>query len=128
MVEVEQQPQVHDTVFAILEDEPMLSHKRGKMVHELRPAVDWGKGQAVQWLLAAFSEAQDESDTPFTPVYLGDDVADEDAFKFVEAHGGVGIKVSDVPVTMADTAASLQVTQEQVVQLLAELVSIKLNL
>jgi len=119
-VSPEQHARVHEVVHSILQDEPSLRHKEGKMVHELRPAVDWGKGQAVDWLLATFHEEKElqGNQTKLTPLYIGDDVADEDAFKFVEAHGGVGIKVSDTAVTTQDTAASLQITQDEVVILL----------
>ena len=55
------------------------------MVHELRPAVEWDKGKAVKWLRGQLGGA---------PIYIGDDVADEDALAYVESAGGVGIKVS----------------------------------
>jgi len=123
MVAPEQQPRVHAAVEAVLLNEPALKHKEGKMVHELRPAVDWAKGQAVEWLLDAFRDARAADAPGLIPLYIGDDVADEDAFRFVEAHGGVGIKVADTPVTAADTAASWQLTQEQVIPLLEALLS-----
>ncbi len=59
---------------------------RGKAVVELRPPVDWDKGAAVRWLLAR------RSLSGRTPVYLGDDTTDEDAFRAVRPHG-VGVLV-----------------------------------
>jgi trehalose-phosphatase len=58
----------------------------GKAVLELRPPVDWNKGEAVRWLLAR-PALRDR-----TPVYLGDDATDEDAFRAVRMNG-VGVLV-----------------------------------
>jgi len=46
----------------------------GKMVVDIRPAVDWHKGHAVRWILERFSPAG------AYPIYIGDDNTDEDAF------------------------------------------------
>lgn len=54
---------------------------RGKSVIELRPPVEWDKGAAVRWLLARRPLAGR------TPVYLGDDTTDEDAFRVVRRQG-----------------------------------------
>ncbi len=62
----------------------------GKKVHELRPAIDWDKGRAVQWLLDALG--LDGSDV--LPLYLGDDETDEDAFRALEDRG-IGIRVGE---------------------------------
>jgi trehalose-phosphatase len=59
---------------------------RGKAVVELRPPVDWHKGAAVSWLLSRPALAGR------TPVYLGDDTTDEDAFLAVRRNG-VGVLV-----------------------------------
>jgi trehalose-phosphatase len=49
----------------------------GKMVLEIRPAVDWHKGKAVGWLAQKMSPICSE---PLL-IYLGDDETDEDVFK-----------------------------------------------
>ena len=59
---------------------------RGKAVYELRPPLDWNKGAAVRWLLSRPGMADR------TPVYLGDDTTDEDAFRVVRENG-IGILV-----------------------------------
>ena len=65
----------------------------GKKVFELRPDVDWDKGKALLWLLARL-----RLDLPdVVPVYLGDDVTDEDAFAALRDRGGIGILVADEP-------------------------------
>jgi alpha,alpha-trehalase len=61
----------------------------GKMVLELRPNVEWDKGAAVLWLLEALG--LDTADA--LPIFLGDDVTDEDAFRVVRDRG-IGILVS----------------------------------
>jgi trehalose-phosphatase len=64
----------------------------GKKVYELRPDIDWDKGRAVIWLLETLGLAQSE----VLPLYIGDDLTDEDAFRAIR-QCGVGIVVSDQP-------------------------------
>jgi trehalose 6-phosphate phosphatase len=79
---------VLNTVRRIAGNFPSLKIKEGKKVFELVPAIDWGKGKAVQKLIEILN-----LDTTHTiPVYFGDDETDEDAF--LALHGrGIGIKV-----------------------------------
>ncbi|HET6572555.1 MAG TPA: trehalose-phosphatase [Fimbriiglobus sp.] len=51
----------------------------GKMVREVRPAVDWHKGRAVRWLW----ERLTAGDPNPVAIYLGDDATDEDAFRAI---------------------------------------------
>jgi trehalose 6-phosphate phosphatase len=53
----------------------------GKKVLEVFPPVDWGKGRAVKWLL------QNQNNARATPIYIGDDVSDEEAFKLLKDSG-----------------------------------------
>jgi trehalose-phosphatase len=62
---------------------PDLKVTRGKKVLELRPAVEWDKGQAVLWLLRALDLDGEEA----VPIYLGDDTTDEDAFGVLHDRG-----------------------------------------
>jgi trehalose-phosphatase len=64
----------------------------GKKVYELRPDIDWDKGRAVIWLLEALGLARSKT----LPLYIGDDLTDEDAFRAIRRYG-VGIVVSDQP-------------------------------
>ncbi len=56
----------------------LIKTKPGKMVLEVRPAVEWNKGKAVLWLLAR-KEFALKNKKAF-PIYIGDDLTDEDAF------------------------------------------------
>lgn len=75
----------------------------GRKVLELRPNVDWGKGRALRWVLADIVGTSSR-----TPLYVGDDLTDEDAFDAV-AGTGVGIVVRDPDVAERRSAAKLAV-------------------
>lgn len=56
----------------------------GKKIIELKPDIDWHKGKAVHWIL----EQLGWSDTSqYLPIYVGDDVTDEDAFEALKDRG-----------------------------------------
>lgn len=94
--------EVRDAASQVLaEHAPKLTAIAGKMVLELRPALDWGKGHAVLWLL-------DRLGAEHAPLFLGDDVTDEDAFRAI-AGRGVGIVVAD-PADPRPTAASFRLS------------------
>lgn len=58
---------------------------RGKKVLEVRPPLEWDKGKVVLWLLAKQRFAKYGSGV--LPVYIGDDLTDEDAFKALKRRG-----------------------------------------
>jgi len=63
---------------------PLQMNDRDKKVLEVVPRVQWDKGKAVLWLLAKEGKIQSEE---IAPVYIGDDITDEDAFKALEGKG-----------------------------------------
>lgn len=67
---------------ALAERFPAFRVVRGKMVEELRPDIDWDKGVAVAWLRGRLDPAGDH-----VPVYVGDDLTDEDAFRALDGEG-----------------------------------------
>ncbi len=83
-------PAVERVVDAELARRPLLRKSGGKKVFELRPDIDWDKGRAVRWALEALGLSAED----VLPVYLGDDLTDEDAFAEI-ASDGLGIVVGD---------------------------------
>ena len=66
----------------------------GKMVFEIQPKIDWHKGKAVLHLLAVLHLDGDDT----MPIFVGDDVTDEDAFRALEGRGiGVFVGRADDP-------------------------------
>lgn len=57
----------------------------GKKILEVRPPVNWDKGRVVLWLLARKQFIQGEKEA--FPIYVGDDMTDEDAFKALGRKG-----------------------------------------
>ncbi|MDD5505866.1 MAG: trehalose-phosphatase [Candidatus Omnitrophica bacterium] len=55
----------------------------GKKVFEVRPPLDWDKGKVVLWLLAKLAQKRKD----ILPVYIGDDLTDEDAFRALRSKG-----------------------------------------
>jgi alpha,alpha-trehalase len=92
LVEEAHVPDVERAVDEALEARAGLRKTRGKKIFELRPAIDWDKGRAVLWLL----EALGLDGAGVKPLYIGDDVTDEDAFRALEGRG-IGILVSPLP-------------------------------
>jgi trehalose-phosphatase len=84
-------PALGAVVEKILETVPGLEARYGKKVVELRPAVDWDKGDAVTWIRDRL-----EDGGSILPLYIGDDLTDEDAFRAV-GRSGISILVSHRP-------------------------------
>lgn len=65
----------------------------GREVVELRPDVDWDKGATLRWVIDQLGHGTESG--PMLPVYLGDDITDEDGFDAVAGlePAGIGIIV-----------------------------------
>ncbi len=106
LVSEDEKSAVEGAIDNALETHPALQKSHGKEVFEIRPRMDWDKGKAVLWLMEAL--ALDGPDV--TPLYIGDDTTDEDAFRALTGRG-IGILVADLPRETAATY-SLQDTEE----------------
>lgn len=74
---------VESAVDSVLARHPQLRKTGGKKVFELRPDIDWDKGRALAWVLEALGMDGDQ----VWPVYIGDDLTDEDAFGTLAGRG-----------------------------------------
>ncbi|MFN2355438.1 MAG: trehalose-phosphatase [Desulfopila sp.] len=84
--------EVESLVDSLVERFAELAKSSGKEIFELRPAVDWHKGKALQAMLDQFHI----DCSRITPLYIGDDTTDEDAFRSI-GDRGIGILVSEEP-------------------------------
>lgn len=91
-------PIVFEEVDKMIEKFEGFKTGEGKKVIEIKPDLDWHKGKAVDWLLNTLGlEDMDK----YLPIFIGDDITDEDAFKTLKDKG-IGILVG---VHGQDTAA-----------------------
>ncbi len=67
--------------------------REGKMVLEVKPQSNWNKGYAIKWILREILPP------PSLPIYIGDDVTDEDAFAAIPQ--GITIRVGEPGVSRA---------------------------
>jgi trehalose 6-phosphate phosphatase len=83
---------------------PTLKVVPGKKIYELRPDIEWNKGSALFHVM----EAADVDPDTTIPIYVGDDVTDEDAFLAIRDEGvgvvvGAGDRDSAAHHRLADT-------------------------
>lgn len=89
-VSPERAGEVETIVDDVLRRHDRLRKGLGKKVFELQPNIDWHKGKALRWLM----EVLDLNGPDVAPIYVGDDVTDEDAFREI-LEDGCGILVLD---------------------------------
>ena len=81
-------PELERDFDEILYRYPQLRKTGGKKVFEMRPDVEWDKGKAINYLLKKLYS----NGIRLIPIYIGDDVTDEDAFRAIN-DTGIGIVV-----------------------------------
>lgn len=82
-VEEKDVPTVKDAVMEELDRHESLKKGLGKKIMELKPNLDWHKGRALDWLL----ENLDWNPNQYYPVFIGDDITDEDGFEAIQGKG-----------------------------------------
>lgn len=91
----------------------------GKKVFEIKPPIAWDKGQAALWLLAKWESLWGKGN--FISMYIGDDVADEEAFKL--------LKDKSLTVSVGENTRSSAIyyleNQQEVTQLLKGILELK---
>ncbi len=66
----------------------------GKKVYEVKPAVNWNKGKAIRLLMKRYGKGGRQSG--LLPIFLGDDVTDEDGFQAINRYGnGIAVYVGE---------------------------------
>ena len=68
-------------------ERPTLQVLHGKMIHEAIPRGIGGKGAALEFFM------RDAGVTGPSTTYFGDDITDEDAFRALGSHRGIGVLV-----------------------------------
>lgn len=74
-----------EIVESIMKDYPDFLISGGKEIMEIRPNVNWNKGDALMYFLDTLGY---DTFDDVLPIYIGDDRTDEDAFKIVRKIGG----------------------------------------
>jgi trehalose 6-phosphate phosphatase len=82
-VEQAQVTTVRQTVRQVQTGYPELRITEGKKVFELQPDIEWHKGKALTWLMEKLTLNLDT----YYPMYIGDDITDEDAFESLKTIG-----------------------------------------
>ena len=91
---------VERAVNSVLDDTPRLHKGLGKKVIELKPALQWDKGRAVELLLQTLGMTGNDS----IALYIGDDLTDEAVYRVLRKPN-ISIVISDDDrVTSADYA------------------------
>ncbi|KAK4797129.1 hypothetical protein SAY86_029455 [Trapa natans] len=94
-VEEKDWPIVAHRVRDVLKDYPGLQLTHGRKVLEVRPLIEWNKGEAVEFLLESLGLS---SRNDVLAIHIGDDNSDEDAFRVLRTGNiGFGILVSSFP-------------------------------
>ena len=80
-------------LFSLSDFLPFIELTAGIMVFEVRPRVDWTKGDAAVWIRNRI-----ETPRPLT-IFIGDDLTDEDGFRLLP--DGINVKVGHGTKTLA---------------------------
>ena len=88
-VESEDIPLIGKKIRSVVSGSHDLKIGEGKKIFEIKPAVEWHKGKAVLWILEKLGLTDRNK---YIPIYIGDDVTDEDAYEALKGWG-IGIQV-----------------------------------
>lgn len=114
---------VQNAVEDVVDKQKRLRKSSGKKVFDIQPAVEWHKGKALNYLL----EQLDLGGPEVVPLYIGDDVTDEDAFSLLKERiergtDAIAIAVRDGEGSNSDTLTKADYaldTPEEVADFLA---------
>jgi trehalose 6-phosphate phosphatase len=83
---------VNQAIQTVMSSNVTLRGHYGKEVYDIKPNINWHKGKALEHLFNSEFSSSDNY-----PLYIGDDVTDEDAFSSVKEMSGAGIIVNGNP-------------------------------
>ncbi len=90
-------PYIKNMVYETTKNSEGFKVGEGKKILEIKPDINWHKGKAVLWILDKLGLTDPNK---FIPIYIGDDVTDEDAYKALKGRG-IGIQVGPGAATTA---------------------------
>jgi alpha,alpha-trehalase len=82
-VDKDQIDDVKKAVSEALEGQEQLKVGKGKKILEIKPDLDWDKGRALNWLMEKLNLDWGHH----FPIFIGDDITDEDAFRVFNVTG-----------------------------------------
>lgn len=82
-VEKSRVKELKQAVAEVMEGKEQLKLGKGKKIREIKPNLDWHKGHALNWLLDKLDLARKRHQ----PIFIGDDITDEDALRFLQGTG-----------------------------------------
>ncbi len=84
----------------------------GRKIVELRPDIDWNKGATLAWISDRMGEAQ-----RVLPIFIGDDLTDEDGFDAVRLEGiGIVVRSHELGSRAGDRHTAAQFTLDSPAQ------------
>jgi trehalose-phosphatase len=109
-------PALEQALSEVAARHPELRTIAGKKVYELQPNIDWDKGRALIWLLKSPRFDQQEA----FPIYIGDDLTDENAFRALQQRGAGILVTEQVRHTAASYSLSDPIEVERFLRALTE--------
>lgn len=105
----------HDYLKTVLKED-ILKVRGGKMALEVLPNIDWGKEDAIRWILERYKNRF--PDRKVVPIYIGDDETDRAALALIQKIG-ISIFIGDAATTTIKATFFLPY-QTQVIALLRQ--------
>lgn len=68
---------------SVLDEFRGFSVTAGKKIYDIRPDINWDKGEAVLWMLDQLKRRAAKFSKRVAGIYIGDDTTDEDAFRAI---------------------------------------------
>ena len=104
-------PRIEETVATLKKAFPGLMFSTLPTSYEVKPLTTWNKGEALNQIFKTYHQMLNDS----FALYAGDSSADEPAFAWANARGGISLKVGN---GKFDTCSSFQIVDLKMVRML----------